>query len=58
VLASGWQAVDLPIAGDGEASLPILTEAVKRLIDAPRMSAFEARGKKLADASEPAARAR
>jgi hypothetical protein len=34
----------------GEASLPILTEAVKPLIDAPRMSAFEARGKKLADA--------
>ena len=45
-----FQAVDLPIAGDGEASLPILTEAVKRLIDAPRMSVFEARGKKLADA--------
>ena len=46
-----FQAVDLPIAGDGEASLPILTEAVKRLIDAPRISAFEARGKKLADAN-------
>jgi acetolactate synthase I/II/III large subunit len=45
-----FQAVDLPIAGDGEASLPILTEAVKRLIDAPRISAFAARGKKLADA--------
>jgi len=45
-----FQSVDLPIAGDGEASLPILTEAVKRLIDAPRISAFEARGKKLADA--------
>jgi acetolactate synthase-1/2/3 large subunit len=45
-----FQAVDLPIAGDGEASLPILTEAVKRLIDDARISAFEARGKKLADA--------
>jgi acetolactate synthase I/II/III large subunit len=45
-----FQVVDLPIAGDGEASLPILTEAVKRLIDAPRISAFAARGKKLADA--------
>ena len=43
-----FQDVDLDIAGDGEASLPVLTEAVKRLIDAPRKSAFEARGKKLA----------
>jgi len=47
---SRFQAVDLPIAGDGEASLPTLTEAVKRLIDAPRRSAFEARGNKLAAA--------
>jgi acetolactate synthase-1/2/3 large subunit len=45
-----FQEVDLPIAGDGEASLPALTEAVKRLIDAPRLSALEARGKKLAAA--------
>jgi acetolactate synthase-1/2/3 large subunit len=45
-----FQEVDLPIAGDGEASLPTLTEAVKRLIDAPRLSAFEARGNKLAAA--------
>ena len=28
-----WQDVDLDIAGDGEASLPELTEAVRRLID-------------------------
>jgi acetolactate synthase-1/2/3 large subunit len=42
-----FQAIDLPIAGDGEASLPVLTEAVKRLIDAPRRSIFEARGRKL-----------
>src|SRR5215475_4578001 len=42
--------VDLAIAGDGEASLPTLTEQVKRLIDTNRKSAFEARGKKLAEA--------
>jgi acetolactate synthase-1/2/3 large subunit len=40
--------VDLAIAGDGEATLPALTEAVKRQIDPGRKSAFEARGKKLA----------
>ena len=45
-----YQDVDLAIAGDGEASLPALTEAVKRLIDDGRKSAFEARGKKLAAA--------
>jgi acetolactate synthase-1/2/3 large subunit len=43
-----WQDVDLNIAGDGEASLPVLTEAVRRLIDDGRKSAFEARGQKLA----------
>ena len=42
------QDVDLAIAGDGEASLPALTEAVKQLVDDGRKSAFEARGKKLA----------
>ena len=36
---------DLAIAGDGEASLPALTEQIKRLVDAGRKSAFEARGK-------------
>jgi acetolactate synthase-1/2/3 large subunit len=45
-----YQDVDLTIAGDGEASVPALTEAVKRLIDDGRKSAFEARGKKLAAA--------
>ncbi|HEY2226662.1 MAG TPA: thiamine pyrophosphate-dependent enzyme, partial [Xanthobacteraceae bacterium] len=45
-----FQEVDLAIAGDGEASLPALTEAVKRLIDGGRKLAFEARGKKLAAA--------
>jgi acetolactate synthase I/II/III large subunit len=43
-----FQDVDLDIAGDGEASLPALTEAVKRLIDPGRKSVLEARGKKLA----------
>jgi acetolactate synthase I/II/III large subunit len=42
--------VDLAIAGDGETTLPYLTEAVKRLIPADRKSAYEARGKKLGDA--------
>jgi acetolactate synthase I/II/III large subunit len=42
-----YQDVDLSIAGDGEASLPALTEMVKRLVDDGRKSAFEARGKKL-----------
>jgi acetolactate synthase I/II/III large subunit len=43
-----WQDVDLAIAGDGEASLPALTEAVKRLIDDERKLAFNVRGEKLA----------
>ena len=43
-----WQDIDLDIAGDGEASLPALTEAVKRLIDNSRKDAFSARGDKLA----------
>jgi acetolactate synthase I/II/III large subunit len=42
-----YQEADLAIGGDGEASLPALTEAVKRLLDGGRKSAFEARGKKL-----------
>src|SRR4051812_14617312 len=40
--------VDLSIAGDGEASLPSLTEQVKKLVDGGRKTAYEARGKKLA----------
>ena len=43
-----YQDVDLAIAGDGEASLPLLIEAVKRLADPARKAACEARGKKLA----------
>ncbi len=45
-----FQEVDLAIAGDGEASVPALTEQVKRLIDEGRKSAYEARGKRLAAA--------
>jgi acetolactate synthase-1/2/3 large subunit len=45
-----FQDVDLAIAGDGEASLPALTEQVKRLIDDGRKSALDARDKKLAAA--------
>jgi acetolactate synthase-1/2/3 large subunit len=39
--------VDLAITGDGQASLPALTEQVKRLIDDGRKAAFAERGKKL-----------
>ena len=42
--------VDLAIAGDGEASLPLLTERIRQRVDAGRRSAFEARGSKLAQA--------
>jgi acetolactate synthase-1/2/3 large subunit len=45
-----YQDIDLAIAGDGEASLPALTEEVKRLLDGARKSAYEARGKRLASA--------
>jgi len=45
-----YQEVDLDIAGDAEASLPALTEQVKKLIDEGRKAAFDARGKKLAAA--------
>ena len=44
-----YQAVDLTIAADAEQTLPSLIEAVKRGVDANRKSAFEARGKRLAD---------
>ena len=45
-----YQEVDLAIAGDAEATLPALIEAVRRLVDGGRKAAFEARGKKLAAA--------
>ena len=45
-----WQDVDLDIAGDGEISLPVLTEAVKRLMNDGNKAAFAQRGEKLAKA--------
>jgi acetolactate synthase-1/2/3 large subunit len=45
-----YQDAEMAIAGDAEASLPALTEAVRRLVDDGRKSAFETRGKKLAAA--------
>ncbi|HML13062.1 MAG TPA: thiamine pyrophosphate-dependent enzyme [Xanthobacteraceae bacterium] len=42
--------VDLAIAGDAEASLPALTEEVKRRVDEVRRTAYAARGDKLAKA--------
>src|SRR5207244_9766554 len=43
--------VDLAIAADGEATLPALTEAVKRLITSDRKRVYQQRGAKLAEAS-------
>jgi acetolactate synthase-1/2/3 large subunit len=43
-----FQPVDLAIAADGEASLPALTEAVKRLVNDEQKPVFDARGKKFA----------
>lgn len=45
-----YQEVDLTIGGDAEASLPILIEQIKRLIDDGKKSAFATRGQKLAAA--------
>jgi acetolactate synthase I/II/III large subunit len=47
--------VDLAIAADAEASLPALVEACRRLVTDDRKRAFQARGAKLADASQRAA---
>src|SRR5437867_12788870 len=46
--------VDLAIAADGEATLPSLIEAVKRLVTSDRKRAFQQRGAKLAEASRAA----
>jgi acetolactate synthase I/II/III large subunit len=46
--------VDLAIAGDAEATLPSLIEAVKRNITGDRKQAFQARGAKLAVARQQA----
>ncbi len=45
-----FMAVDLNIAGDAQATLPFLIEAVQREITASRKNAFEARGKQMRDA--------
>jgi acetolactate synthase-1/2/3 large subunit len=46
-----YNEVDLAIAGDGEASLPWLTERIRQRVDPGRRSDFEARGRKLAQAN-------
>jgi len=46
--------LDLTIAGDAEATLPSLVEAVKRLVTADRRRVFDERGKQLGDASRNA----
>ena len=50
--------VDIAMAADAEATLPALIEACKRLITADRRTAFQERGKKLAEAHAARARAR
>src|SRR5205085_5083042 len=42
--------IDLAMAADAEATMPALTEAVKRLITADRKNVFQARGAKLSAA--------
>jgi acetolactate synthase-1/2/3 large subunit len=46
--------LDLTIAGDAEATLPSLVDAVKRLVTGDRRRVFEQRGKKLAETSQNA----
>jgi acetolactate synthase I/II/III large subunit len=46
--------VDIAMAADAEATLPALTEAVKRLITADNKNAFQTRGSKLAAAHQAA----
>ena len=41
--------IDLAIAGDGEATMPILVEAVRKLVDSGKKGAYEGRGRKLAE---------
>jgi acetolactate synthase-1/2/3 large subunit len=44
--------IDIAMAADAEATLPALTEAVKRFVNAERRTAFQARGAKLAAAHQ------
>jgi acetolactate synthase-1/2/3 large subunit len=46
--------LDITMAADAEATLPALIGAVRRLITPDKRAAFDARGKKLADASHSA----
>jgi thiamine pyrophosphate-dependent acetolactate synthase large subunit-like protein len=46
--------LDVAIAGDAEATLPSLVDAVKRLITSDRRRVFEERGRKLGEASQNA----
>lgn len=47
-----YQAVDLAMSGDSQATLPSLIEAIRRLVTADRKSAFEQRGARIAAAKE------
>jgi thiamine pyrophosphate-dependent acetolactate synthase large subunit-like protein len=49
-----YSEVDLALAGDAEATLPSLIDAVKRLVTDDRRRAFAERGARLADASRTA----
>ena len=49
-----FQEVDLAMAAEAEATLPALTEAVKRLLTDARRSALQERGKKVAAAGQAA----
>jgi len=46
--------LDLTIAGDAEATLPSLVEAVRRLVNGDRQRVFDQRGKTLAETSQNA----
>jgi acetolactate synthase I/II/III large subunit len=45
-----FEDVDLAIAADAEATMPALIEAVRKLVNGEQKAAYEARGKKLAEA--------
>jgi acetolactate synthase I/II/III large subunit len=47
-----YQAIDLAMAADSEATLPSLIEAIKRLLTDDRKRAFESRGAKIAAARQ------
>jgi acetolactate synthase-1/2/3 large subunit len=50
-----YQAIDLSIPADSEASLPYLTEAVRKCMSAAQKAKFEARGEKIAATHKQAA---